>query len=444
MSLENDQETPTLSNKKVLYDLTYATRGFSGIPGDTRSVARILISLFGHNCDLLLFPKSYVKRRYFRNISPSQLSLYLGVALKINSGRTVLPARVYKVLLLLQSLSFNRKVQLLKVHEELMGYSLESVNLGRSANFTGELLVATIGNSTRFARSLKRKSFKINTSKYDFFVQQQIDPISVSRNTKHLVRLHDILPITHPQYFDDFAIYVFERGLRSLLKDKKILWVFDTNASALEFQRIFGHEREVKYIPCLVGSQFQKIPAKCTKTENLIVVINTIEPRKNVSKVIENFRSAKNIGLIPMDYTLAILGTRGWQDETLYQRLIEKKFGSDVEFIESPSNEIVADYLERSRIVVSASNAEGFGLPPLEGMLFGCIPVVSDIPQHRETLGDHGFYFNLEDNSLATALQGAHLKSISSNSTDYSKIQNHVVANFGENRIHEMWKNILK
>lgn len=439
-----DQDLPTAANKKVLYDLTYATRGLSGIPGDTRSVGRTLINLFGANCDLLLFPKSHVKRRYSRNIKPSQLSSYLRAALKINSGRSVLPVRVHQVLILLQSLSFYRKVQLLKVYDELKTYSLESLNLSLPTNFAGELFVATIGNSTRFARSLKRKSFRIDTSKYDFFVQQQIDPISVSRNTKHVVRLHDILPITHSQFFDEFAIYIFERGLRSLLKNKKILWVFDTNASALEFQSIFGSDREVAYIPCLVGAQFHNIPTTITKLENLIVVVNTIEPRKNVSKIIENFRIAKNIGLIPNDYVLAILGTKGWQDDTLYKRLRKKKFGSDIKFIESPSNEVVADYFSRARVVVSASTAEGFGLPPLEGMLFGCIPVISNIPQHRETIGDHGFYFDPRDDSLAAVLKDAHLKSVDLSPIEFSKIQNYVVTNFGEDQIQKIWRDTLK
>ncbi len=76
-------------------------------------------------------------------------------------------------------------------------------------------------------------------------------------------------------------------------------------------------------------------------------------------------------------------------------------------------------------------------------MLFGCIPVISDIPQHRETIGDHGFYFDPHNDSLAAVLKDAHLKSVSLGSIDFSKIQNYVVTNFDEDRIHGMWKNIL-
>jgi glycosyltransferase involved in cell wall biosynthesis len=435
---------PVKNQKKhVLYDLTYATRGLSGIPGDTRSVAKILNRIFEQNCDLLLFPKSFVRRRAVNAVGMDGVAPYLGAALKKNPGRSLLPSRLIQILVILQSKSFRRKVELLRVHSDVHDYSLSSLKISDEQGFRGDLYVATIGNSSRFARSPKRKNFRINTSSYEFFVQQQIDPISVSKNTKHIVRLHDILPITHPQYFDDLAIEVFARGLRALLKNREILWVFDSKASSEEFRKLFGSFRKVTYIPCAVGTHFASVPTEIIKNENRICIVNTIEPRKNVSKVIEEFKAAKSLGLIPGDYILSILGSKGWQDETLHSSLVSKKFGNDVEFIEAPTNDTVATYLQKSRLVVSASSAEGFGLPPLEGMLFGCAPVLSDIPQHRETVGDHGFYFKNTDSSLRNAFAQAHEKAKNMNPSDVAEIQRHVIDNYGDQRIQELWANLL-
>ena len=434
---------PKNHKKRALYDLTYGTRGVSGIPGDARSVAQVLMEIFQEECDILLFPKSYVRRTRKKSLSAPNLAPFLGAALKNNLGRSLLPNRVSQALIILQSKSFFRKVRLLKVISIIKEYALSNLGVTTSSTFTGNLFVASIGNSTRFARSPKRKNFKLDTSGYDFFVQQQIDPISVSKETKHIVRLHDILPITHPQYFDQLAIQLFGRGLDSLLKNQKIIWVFDSETSASQFQEIFGSHRIVTHIPCAVGSHFSSIPQNIVKTENRISVVNTIEPRKNVSHVIQEFKVAKGRGLIPNDYKLSILGSQGWQDESLHSDLLNEKFGVDVEFIQAPSNEVVAQYLEKSRLVVSASFAEGFGLPPLEGMLFGCVPVISDIPQHRETVGANGFYFNNQDDSLRYVLKEAHEKSTKLKSEDLLALQEHVVAKYGSKNIMHVWQKLF-
>jgi glycosyltransferase involved in cell wall biosynthesis len=49
---------------------------------------------------------------------------------------------------------------------------------------------------------------------------------------------------------------------------------------------------------------------------------------------------------------------------------------------------------------VLPSLAEGFGLPAVEAAACGAPVVVSDIPAHRETLGDEAIFFPPRDTSL--------------------------------------------
>jgi glycosyltransferase involved in cell wall biosynthesis len=295
----------------------------------------------------------------------------------------------------------------------------------------------------RFARPKVLKCFKVKTNGYNYFIQQQLDPIAVSRNTKHVVRLHDILPITHPQFFDSTAVKAFQRGLETMLKNKEIIWVFDTKATSTEFLQLFGTHRTAHVIPCEVGSNFKEHIEIKVKDENLAVLLNTIEPRKNVSKVIEAFKFAKLAQKLPQDYKLAILGTNGWLEEGLYAKLAKGGFGDDVIFKDSPSGDDVADVLRRGKILISASSAEGFGLPPLEGMLFGCVPVVSDIPQHRENLGSHGIFFGESKSELIDALLEGHAKASISTVEDLKLMQSYVRKNFSSLHISRLWKKLL-
>lgn len=52
---------------------------------------------------------------------------------------------------------------------------------------------------------------------------------------------------------------------------------------------------------------------------------------------------------------------------------------------------------EHARLFASLSRDEGFGLTPLEATYFGCPLLVSDIPAHRETVGDRAHFVELTD-----------------------------------------------
>ena len=426
---------------RVLYDLSYASRGLSGIPSDTRSIARMLSTIFGSNCDFIIFPKSYVPRPRRSSLSPIGQATYSGSALRANSGRSYLPSSISSILLIIQSISFIRAVPVFKL-DRITSKSAFNFLLLPNLSATN-LRVATLSNGPRFARPKVLKCFKVKTKGYNYFIQQQIDPIAVSRNTKHVVRLHDFLPITHPQFFDPIAVKAFQYGLETMLKNKEIIWVFDTKATSTEFLQLFGTDRTVHVIPCEVGSNFKEDIEIQVKDENLAVVLNTIEPRKNVLKVIEAFKFAKLAQKLPQDYKLAILGSKGWQEESLYLKLVKRGFGHDVIFKDSPSGDEIADVLRRGKILISASSAEGFGLPPLEGMLFGCIPVVSDIPQHRENLGSHGIFFGESKSELIDALIEGHAKASISTVQDLKVLRSYVHKNFSSLHISQLWKKLL-
>ncbi|MBM6490417.1 glycosyltransferase, partial [Enterobacter hormaechei] len=66
-------------------------------------------------------------------------------------------------------------------------------------------------------------------------------------------------------------------------------------------------------------------------------------------------------------------------------------------------NEIAALY-ERASAFVFPSLYEGFGVPPLEAMLFGCPVIASTANAVRETCGDAAAYFDATDADALRAL----------------------------------------
>ncbi len=386
---------------KILYELTYATRGQSGIPRDTKTVAQALAKDTGIEVDFLLNPRGYTRKRKAFGENSKWMSSELGDALRREPGRSMIPPRAVSILILLQSIYSRPNLPKIKldIMQKMNVYDFLGLQFQKSEARKNEIYLLSISYLARFARPGFLGVFKVKTSNYDFFIQQQLDPIKVSKQTKHIVRLHDFLPISHPQFFDSNAVRIFSKSLRLMLRGNKKIWVMDSHQTAEDFKTYFGQELNVHVIPCVVNAN-QVNPQEGKLQKNQICMVNTIEPRKRVHLAIAGFRQAKELGLITEDWEFVIVGNEGWQESLLVGKLRKQLFGTDIKFVEGPPDFELQRIFKQSKIVISTSVAEGFGLPPLEGMASGCLPVISDIPQHRETVGNFGFYFGGDDQRM--------------------------------------------
>lgn len=431
----------------ILYELTYATRGNSGIPRDALAVAKILQADPNFHTDFLLNPKGLTYRGKLVPKKVQWISVDLGNALRAESGRSVLPRMLQIPLMAFQSTSLFRALVPFPIGKSLRDDTFRHLKMSQKGAINGitddsKIFLIPLSYAARFARPGFLRPFKIQKNDVDIFIQQQVDPISVPKSAIHIVRLHDYLPITHPQYFDDMGVKVFSKSLRIALKGHKKIWVMDSQASAKGFKEFFGAELDVRVIPCavmLADKEFETVAKR-----KQILVLNTIEPRKRVMLAIEGFKRAKIKGLLDHDWRLVIAGGEGWQEGNLVSKLRKHGFGHDVVFSESPTDFEVKTMLAESQIILSTSAAEGFGLPPLEGMAFGCVPVISDIPQHRETVGEHGFYFEgSKATGVATALGLAAAKAVTGGPGLISELQDHIEKHFSFETITTQWEELL-
>jgi len=119
-------------------------------------------------------------------------------------------------------------------------------------------------------------------------------------------------------------------------------------------------------------------------------------------------------------------------------------FGKDIIFREGvPDFELEKIYSE-SKIVLSTSAAEGFGLPPLEGMAYGCLPVVSDIPQHRETVKDLGLYFKGDSPQKVAEKLGESYIILTENGKNLAnKMIEYVQSNYSQDVIGKRWLDLF-
>lgn len=86
-------------------------------------------------------------------------------------------------------------------------------------------------------------------------------------------------------------------------------------------------------------------------------------------------------------------------------RIAHHRLGEGVLLPGFVDDETLASLYSTATVVVATSRGEGFGLCPVEAAACGAPVVLSDIPPHRETLGDAARYFPpLDSTALARTL----------------------------------------
>jgi glycosyltransferase involved in cell wall biosynthesis len=133
----------------------------------------------------------------------------------------------------------------------------------------------------------------------------------------------------------------------------------------------------------LPDPELQRMRVRYDLQRPFVLTVGTIEPRKNLSRVIEGY-SALPIDLRKSHF-LALVGPLGWDfDEIL-------KEASDLDDLrllgEVPDNDLAALY-QSCAVFCYPSLYEGFGLPLLEAMRSGAACVTSNVSSLPEVGGD--------------------------------------------------------
>ncbi|MBO9578945.1 MAG: glycosyltransferase family 4 protein [Microbacteriaceae bacterium] len=83
--------------------------------------------------------------------------------------------------------------------------------------------------------------------------------------------------------------------------------------------------------------------------------------------------------------------------EAIKARLSALAPAGAIDFMDGASDVEYAAALESSRVLATASRAEGFGLPVVEAMAAGTPVAIADTPIFREVAGEHASYFPVGD-----------------------------------------------
>jgi glycosyltransferase involved in cell wall biosynthesis len=232
--------------------------------------------------------------------------------------------------------------------------------------------------------------------------------------------LHDLIFLFHPETHKPlnrwFLTLMMPRFLRAA--DAVIAVSECTKRDAIRFYRI--PEEKITVIYEGVNPRFRPaspetiaaVRARYNLPEHFILYVGTIEPRKNLTALLEAFHHL----LATHDLRLVIVGKKGWLYEGFFRRLRELGLGDRVIFTGYVPDEDLPAIYSAADLFVFPSLYEGFGLPVLEAMACGTPVICSNTSSLPEVAGDAAFLVDPTDVcSLAGAMEQAltdeHLRS---------------------------------
>lgn len=136
-----------------------------------------------------------------------------------------------------------------------------------------------------------------------------------------------------------------------------------------------------------------------------LLYVGTLEPRKNLVRLVEAFARWRRQRPAARDIHLVLAGAKGWYYEEIFQQVQDLGLQQMVHFPGFVPSDELPGWYRAATAFVYPSLFEGFGLPVAEAMACGTPVICSDAASLREVAGDAALIVPAEDaNAWVAAL----------------------------------------
>ncbi|MBI3952838.1 MAG: glycosyltransferase family 4 protein [Candidatus Doudnabacteria bacterium] len=260
-----------------------------------------------------------------------------------------------------------------------------------------------------------------------FWTQLRISWEMIIHPVDVLSILASALPIQHPKNsvvtVHDIAFEFFPEAFTWFMRNYQI-WssryavrcaVKIVTPSESTRQDLIKHYKadpnKVVVIPLAADRSFMPIPYDRVQPmldkfrlvyKKYILFVGTLQPRKNIIRLIDAFIKLKKENRI--EEKLVLTGGKGWLWEPIMKKISEAGLSGDVVHLGYVDNNDLPALYNGAVLLTLPALYEGFGLPPLEAMQCGTPVVVSNISSLPEVVGDAGKL--VDPNSVDSIAEG--------------------------------------
>jgi glycosyltransferase involved in cell wall biosynthesis len=232
------------------------------------------------------------------------------------------------------------------------------------------------------------------------------------RQARTVYTLHDLIFLHYPEYHLLYNRWYLTLTMPLYLKAADVI-VTPSECSrqdAIKFYGLPGTKIKVIYeapAPTFKAladpTDLNRVRQTYNLPEKFILHVGTIEPRKNLNRLLEAF---KPLLIDWPDLKLVLVGKKGWLYNSFFQRLQTLGLQECVMFPGYVDDADVPAFYQLAEVFVFPSLYEGFGLGPIEAMTCGTPVVSSNSSSLPEVVGQAGLLVNPTDTAaLSEALR---------------------------------------
>ena len=213
---------------------------------------------------------------------------------------------------------------------------------------------------------------------------------------KSTVIVYDMTYRAHPETMNEVTRKWLEDVLeKSCARADKIITI--SQFSKNEIMKYLGiEENRIEVMPMGVDTdifndrkdekKIDEVKRKFGIDGDYFLYMGTLEPRKNIERMIEAYALLKKENAAAPKLVLA--GKKGWLYDKIFEKVKKYEIEDDVIFTGYISDEDAVEVMRGAFAFIFVSIYEGFGIPPLEAMACGTPVIVSGEASLPEVVGD--------------------------------------------------------
>jgi glycosyltransferase involved in cell wall biosynthesis len=230
--------------------------------------------------------------------------------------------------------------------------------------------------------------------------------VPARRGQALVVTVHDLAFERFPELFPPRWLKLYRRGL-SIARDEADLVLVPSAFTATELEGAGVERDRIRVTPLAGGSweiepgdeDVEEAPAR-EPSEPYVLAVGTIEPRKNLDRLVRAFRRAVEEAGLP--HVLVLAGDVGWHEEELIDEIRRDPRGR-VRYVGRVTEARLPTLRRDAAAIAYPSLYEGFGLPVLEALAAGVPTLSSSSAAIPEVAGDAALLVEPENEDAIAA-----------------------------------------
>jgi glycosyltransferase involved in cell wall biosynthesis len=227
------------------------------------------------------------------------------------------------------------------------------------------------------------------------------------RDARRIAIVADLTTRIHPEFHTPSTIAEFDRFLRYVQQRAHVIATISDASRRDIVTHVAVAPDSVAVLPHPVHPQYVTpmfdpgVPDSLKIPRKYVLCVGTIEPRKNLRRLVQAFQRLK--AGAAAGHTLVLAGPPGW--DPTFADFLRETAASDVMTPGYVPFEALPSLYHFASAVAYPSVYEGLGLPVLEAMCCSAVVAASNISAMPEVLGEAGIQFDPYDaDDIARAL----------------------------------------